>query len=240
MGPERLTFFLQSRLPHTGRHLAILAYDTMVAGLCFVLAVFLRYGTLDLSEERFSAIYQSAPLFALIAGACFVIFGVYRHVWRYSSTDSMVQIMRAVTTALFIFVAVTFVVDRVESIPRSTPVILWFVLMVILGGSRMIYRGFAHRRLNGADRLPVLVIGADQGAAMFLRALEADTGSNYKPVGILDRSINDRGRFLHNVPVLGYIGDLKKVSSQLTRRGQAVQRLVVTDYYRAERSRRES
>ena len=55
-------------------------------------------------------------------------------VWRYASTNDVIQITKAVTVAVLVFLPVMFLWSRAEFLPRSFLVINWFVLIALLGG----------------------------------------------------------------------------------------------------------
>lgn len=229
-----LRWRLGGLLPASPRQLVIVAHDLVMAALSFAFAVILRFGTAELEPERIDALVQGVPLFTLVAGLSFLYFGVHREVWRYASTSNLLTIMQASTVAILVFFLVSFTVDRTHGIPRSVPLIQWFVLIVMLGGPRFLYRLLVQYRARerrdarGMGPIPVLLVGAQEGAALFLRALQQETRQLYRAVGILDVTRGDRGRQILDVPVLGTMDDLPRALRQLEVRGQRPQKIVVT------------
>jgi O-antigen biosynthesis protein WbqV len=221
-------------LPTSPRQLIVLAHDLLMAALSYVLAYMLRYGTTDLGPERTEALIQGTILFTLIAFVVFLfLFDFYREVWRYTSLRSLVTIIKATSFAIAMFFMVSYLVDRGEHLPRSVPIIQWFILIVMLGGPRFFYRVNAHqqgrlRRRGSYAPVPVLLIGTDDLAALFLRALEHDAEPLYRVVGILDPQSGERGREIAGVPVLGGLSAIETAIAQLDKRGRRPQRLVVT------------
>src|SRR3546814_13222246 len=110
-------------------------------------------------------------LFTAVCGIVFLTTGLYRGVWRYASMNDLVAIVKAVSLSLAVFLPVTFLITRLDSLPRSWLVITWFVLIFLLGAPRMLYRVFkdqGFRHLLERDRhrrVPVLLIGAGDAAA---------------------------------------------------------------------------
>ena len=49
----------------------------------------------------------------------FTLFGLPRMVWRYCAMDDMIRIGQAVIVTLLLFVAVQFVITRLDDFPRS-------------------------------------------------------------------------------------------------------------------------
>ncbi|MDX6752460.1 nucleoside-diphosphate sugar epimerase/dehydratase [Geminicoccaceae bacterium 1502E] len=241
LGAAVLRWRIASRLPASPRQLVIVAHDLVVAALSFAMAVILRFGTTELGPERIDALVQGVPLFTLVAGLCFLYFGVHREVWRYASTSNLLTIMQASTVAVLVFFLISFTVDRTHGIPRSVPLIQWFVLIVMLGGPRFLYRLLVQYRgrqnAEGMGPIPVLLVGAEEGAALFLRALQHETRQLYRAVGILDMVRGDRGRQILDVPVLGTVEELPRALRQLEVRGLRPQKIVVTVPLGGERMR---
>ena len=206
------------------------SHDIVMAAASFLVAFYLRIGDALFSFSP-DFLINSTLLFTFAAAAVFWPMGLYRGIWRYASMNDMVQIIKAVTLVVLIYVPVMFVVSRAEDLPRSQPFINWFVLIAMLGGPRFIYRllkdGRLDFRFERVARVPVLLIGAGDAAETFIRAT-ARGGAAYRVVGILDEKGSRVGRRIHDVPVLGGLGDLTSVVESIRRRGEGVQRVVIT------------
>ena len=228
---------LRDWLPHGSRQWVIVAHDLVMAALSFAAAFVLRFGTADLEPARLAALLQGIPLFAVIAAVSFTVFGVYREVWRYASIGNLLNIMKAATLAILIFFLAAFTLNLSREIPRSVPIIQWFILIVMVGGPRLTYRLMAKRRqslleIDGSPRpprIPVLLIGAGEAAALFIRALDQDPRALYRATGLIGDDRAERGRYIHGVPVLGTLDELLTAVQALERRGCRPQRLVVTE-----------
>jgi O-antigen biosynthesis protein WbqV len=61
----------------------------------------------------------------------------------------------------------------------------------------------------------VLLIGACDGAAQFIRAMSSDRDAPYRVVGVLDEIGNYLNRSIHNVPVLDTVDQLERVIDRL-------------------------
>ncbi|HEX7967465.1 MAG TPA: nucleoside-diphosphate sugar epimerase/dehydratase, partial [Stellaceae bacterium] len=172
--------------------------------------------------------------FTGIAAAIFWWTGLYRGIWRYASLPDLLALLRAVTIVVLVFFPVMFVVTRLAEMPRSLVGIEWLVLMALLGGPRFAYRLFKDRSLghmldrgNRSTAIPVLLIGARDGAAMFIREMASDPDRLYRVVGIVSDSGSRVGRQLGGVPVLGTLDDLPQVVARLDQRDERPQRLIL-------------
>ena len=216
----------------SGRGLVAFAHDIIVAGFSFIVAMYLRVGAADY-KVSFELLLEGAIVMALIGGIIFWLSGLYRGVWRYASLDDLMAITRAATISMLFFLLVMFVWSRMDAVPRSVPFINWFILMALLGGPRFIYRFWKDQRIDlsmtsNSNRVPVLVIGASDGADQFLRGLRQTGDSGYTVVGILSEHSERVGRTIRGVDVIGTIEDLEKTFVNLKSKGLAPQRLILS------------
>ena len=215
------------------RRLIIIAHDIFMAAISFVLTLLLRMGeavyTLPLDF-----IIQGTVIFTVIAATAFWYMGLYRGIWRYASMNDVIQITKAVTVAILVFLPVMFLWSRAEFLPRSFPVINWFVLIALLGGPRFVFRLIKDRRLEfmiepaGKGGIPVLLVGAGDAAETFIREMARQRSSAYRIAGVLDEKGRRVGRHIHNVPVLGTPESLPAVLRRLALRNVHPQRLIAT------------
>lgn len=218
-------------MPLKRSHIAAI-HDICMAALSFVLALFLRLG------HDFLTQYQHfLPSIILFTGVCAVVFsimGLYRGIWRYASLQDLFSIARAVTIATLVFVPLLFMLTRLESFPRSVLVINWMVLLVFLGGPRLLYRMIKDKSLsvnflkNSADsRIPVLLVGVGDNAVNFIRETSRKNSSQYRVVGLVDNNKSNHGRQIHGVKVYGGFGNIPKTIRKLKKAGQAPRRIIL-------------
>ncbi|ARJ66578.1 nucleotide sugar dehydratase [Magnetospirillum sp. ME-1] len=210
-------------------------HDVFMAALSFVLALYLRLGDdawiwwdrLDLG--------LATALFSLVAATVFLSQRLYRGVWRYASVNDMLALARAATLTILVFLLLLFLTSRLQSLPRSVLFINWFVLMALLGGPRFVYRMFKDHRQSRKRaesdhvRVPVLLVGAGDEAELFLRAARSPD-AEYRAVGLLSSRGARVGRHIHGIDVLGSTDEMADVVTSLRQKGQAPQRLVITDH----------
>jgi O-antigen biosynthesis protein WbqV len=132
-----------------------------------------------------------------------------------------------------VFLVLMFTITRLETLPRSLPLINWFVLIALLGAPRFIYRMFKDRRIEfkfereDRQRVPVLLVGAGDAAELFLREV-ARGESNYAVLGMISTTASRVGRNIHGTDILGLIEDIPDVVERLKNDGRAPQKLVIT------------
>jgi FlaA1/EpsC-like NDP-sugar epimerase len=92
----------------------------------------------------------------------------------------------------------------VPHVPRSVLLLHPLILILLMGGSRFMYRTWKEQRVlsvRAALGKPVLVLGAGTAAHSLLR--ELGRSAEWSVVGLLDDDPAKRGRSLADVPILG-------------------------------------
>jgi O-antigen biosynthesis protein WbqV len=214
---------------------ASLAYlhDVLMTGIAFAVALYLRVGSEGIAEYR-DALELGVPVAMAIGAVVYRVLGLYRGIWRYASMPDMAQMVKAASAVSAATVLALFLLNRLEMVPRSAPLIQWFVLLVLLGGPRFAYRLLKDRRIawdeadRRAGRVPLLLLGATDEADQLIRALSANPHAAYWVAGVLDEKGRRVGRWIQGVPVLGDLDALARVVRDLEAAGVQPQRLVVT------------
>jgi len=211
---------------------AAFGHDVVMAAISFLLSFILRVGE-GVSTYSWKLLLGYDLAFAAIAAGVFWWTGLYRGIWRYASLPDLLGLLRAVTVVVLLFFPAMFMLTRLDELPRSLPGINWLVLMALLGGPRFAYRaykdgGLTHVLERGDPGIPVLLIGAREGAAMFIREMKSDPDRLYRVVGIVSGTDARVGRDLVGVPVLGRIEELPLVVARLDERGLRPQRLIIS------------
>jgi O-antigen biosynthesis protein WbqV len=208
-------------------------HDVVMAGLSFVLAQALRQDGVAFSLAS-TELWSGTALFMAVAATAFAGLDLYRGVWRYASLNDTVQIVKAASLTVAVFFPLLFLFTRLEDLPRSSLIINWLILMVLLGGPRIVYRVFKDRRLDtvmakhAGRRIPVMLVGAGDAAEQFIRSVNRVPEASYTVVGIVDDKETRVGRAIHGVDVMGTVADLPAAVERLKKRGQRPQRLILT------------
>ncbi len=219
---------------HSSRAGIAFAHDMVMAGLSLVASLWLRLGDRLWTAWSVDRLVFTALLFSVCAGLVFLSLRLYRGIWRYASINDLINIAKAAVLSVAVFVPALFLANRLADYPRSALALNICVLGMFLGGPRLIYRYLKDRRQGeagqktGGRRVPVLLVGADDPAELFIRAT-ARADAQYQTVGMLSDQLDRMGRNIHGVPVLGRIDDLEQVVADLKQAGSAPERLVVTD-----------
>lgn len=227
-----LTVFkiLNRLLPHSIGWLAF-GYDLLASGAALLLSLYLRLGG-GMQDMPTSLLAGYTLSFMAVAGGVFLSTRLYRRIWEYLSLQDLIVLMRAVTITVILFTGFVFVATRLEGIPRSVPIIVWFILPFFLGGARALYRillekNLISRLLDGGSPIDILLAGAGSEADIFLRALRRGH-EPYRVLGIVSGSATRVNRVIGGVPVVGTFQDIQTVVQGLKAKGFAPSRLVIT------------
>jgi O-antigen biosynthesis protein WbqV len=208
-------------------------HDGLMAALSFVLSLYLRVGDSIWLQDPV-VLAEDTALFTLLVLGFLRWTGVYRGIWRYASLNDLFGIGRAALFSVLVYTLALFLLTRLEGQPRSTLAINWFVLVALLAVTRIGYRLFRDGRLDrvferdAAKHIPVLLIGASDGAELFISEMRRDRHANYEAVGIVGLNNTRVGRSIHRVPVLGTLDALPTIIERLTEQDRRPQRLILT------------
>lgn len=166
------------------------------------LAYYLRVGEfISLSSQTEFAVGANLAIgvSVVLSLPIFLVAGLYRAVFRYSSWPALLTVAWAV--GLFgIFFAVIFTVIGIDGVPRTVGIIQPILLLFFIGASRAFARfwlGDQYRRFLGqAARQKVLIYGAGHAGQQVAAALAGS--SELQVVGFLDDE-----RYLHRQTING-------------------------------------
>ncbi|WP_428375732.1 polysaccharide biosynthesis protein [Lichenicoccus sp.] len=175
------------------------------------------------------------PLWFLAGGAITLLVGgapfrMPQQYWRFSGVADLLSIAGGSVLSAALF-ALLFHVTGFPLPSVTFPVIHAMVLLLMLGGLRIVYRlSQAKRvRLSAEAVQPVLLIGADEPADLFLRAIGRDRSSPLRILGLLALGGHQAGRRIRGHSILGTVRDAGLVLDRLAAAGRAPRALVVTE-----------
>ena len=150
-------------------------------------------------------------LFGLPAGVAALLLpgwalGLPRQYWRFASLPDLLASSAAAVVAATLFWAVLHGAGAWRPPNLAFPAIHALLLAALLAAPRIVARLRHAGRAGPLSDTPaqnVLVVGAGDGADLFLRALSRERGVAYRVMGILSLRERQMGRRIHGVAVLG-------------------------------------
>lgn len=205
----------------------------LICNIDGILSIIAFYGAYWLRLESFPAepiINTIVVFFASIFS--FVLLGVYKRIWRYSSTDDLIIITKATLMTVILTAFSLFLMTRLEDMPRSTMIIYFILLTILSGGIRISYRLLRDKTLapihNINERIKVILIGAADEAEALIRTSHKPDGP-YHILGIFDNDKNKWGRKIRDVDIIGPIDNIFISKSNLLLKSQKITKIIITD-----------
>ncbi len=195
------------------RTLLAIFHDIAAAVLAWYVAYSLRFN-LEIPGYYMSQLAASLYIVIPLQTLIFWGFGLYKGIWKYASIPDLKKILYAVSTGMVSIPTLMYMVHNPVGIPRTVFILYPILLLLFMGGSRVIYRSWKERRLSGlSSRKPVLVLGANDAAANLVKSLERS--SEWRVIGLLDNDPKRHDRMIHGVKVLGSIESLQDTAKSL-------------------------
>lgn len=197
-----------SRVP-LQRIAALVIMDMMSILLVSFAALYIRY---DFSFQDIDPMFFKHCENLLIPNIIgtlffFVLWKLYRSVWRYASANELVNIVGATACASIAqFIYCKFTDNRM---PRSYSVLYFFLLTLAISCIRFGYRILRiinNKRLNlvGRDHCAnVMIIGAGAGGDMILKEIENSRYLSMRAKCIIDDQPGCHGKLMRGVPIVG-------------------------------------
>ena len=203
----------------------------LICNIDGILSIIAFFGAYWLRLE----IFPATPIVStIIVFSCtifsFILFGVYKRIWRYSSTDDLLIITKATLISVILAAFAFFLTTRLENMPRSTMLIYFILLTILSGGSRITYRLIRDKTLapinNINERINVLLIGASDEAEALIRSSHKPDGP-YHIIGIFDNDKNKLGRKIRGVDIIGSIEKVYETNSFI--KEKKITKIIIAD-----------
>ena len=195
------------------RSLAAFFHDIGMAIIAWYSAYLLRFNfniPIDFSVSLWIVALFVIPLQTIF----FVQFGLYKGVWRFASLPDLKRILLAIASSSVTIVALLYMFKPTAIVvPRSVLVLDPLLLLIMMGGSRFLYRSWKEHQIYGLNQMrgePVLVLGAGDAAIALVKDLQRS--QEWRVIGLLDDDIDIQGREVMGVKVLGKVDQLASVA----------------------------
>ncbi|MDQ3712113.1 MAG: glycosyl transferase [Acidobacteriota bacterium] len=186
--------------------------DAALIALAYYGSYVLIFGNFEASEN-WTLFVKSLPILIVLKLSAFLVVGVYRGIWRYTSIRDIVTFFKGVSLGSVLSVLAILLLYRFEFFSRAVFIVDGLLLLFALAGSRMAFRVF--RQLlpaaNVGDGCKILIYGAGDGGELVLRELKNNPDWNYAPVGFVDDDPLKVGKVIHGLKVYGSNGSLKTI-----------------------------
>ena len=168
------------KLPRKTKQGIIFIFDLIaIVGVLFIsFAVRLGYWFYPAGDSDLLLVIFAAPILAL---PIFYRFGFYHEVVRYVGFKAIWHIFQGVSFYATLWGLITFMA-AIEFIPRSVILINWLLVLLVIAGSRLLFRWLLSEGNRNSSN--ILIYGAGSAGRQLSTAL--NESKEYKPVAFID------------------------------------------------------
>jgi len=193
------------------KRIIVVCIDLLIIVICYSLAFMLRF-EFDIPNSFFLTMLKTLPLIIFLRLSCFWLFGLYRGIWRFASTEDLISILKASTTSSMLIVFILYLINQFTGYPRSVFIIDWLLLVITIGGFRFSIRLSKEIMISSKDLgKRTLIVGAGGAGESILHEMIKNRKLAYNPIGLIDDDSLKKGRKLHGIEVLGGRKDIPAI-----------------------------
>jgi len=182
------------------KRLIMMLFDTICVVIVLLGSFSIRLEYWYWPKEDIYWFIFGAPVIAI---PVFISFRLYRSVVRYIGVQALASIGQAVTLYSVIWGLLGYMAN-IEGIPRSVILINWMLILIAIGGSRIIARWvFTDEKFfSNRKKTNVIIYGAGSAGRQLSHALQLSI--EYKHVAYIDDNLAKDGTYINNIPVFSY------------------------------------
>ncbi|MGX5631093.1 polysaccharide biosynthesis protein [Bacillus thuringiensis] len=138
------------------------------------------------------------------------IYKLYNKAWEYASIGELKQIFKAITLSILVTAMVQQIINH--DIYVRILAIAWMLHLLLIGGSRFVWRMFRDTYITKAnDKKRTLIIGAGSAGTMVVRQLQHNKEADLYPIAFVDDDRNKQKLEIYNVPVVGTTNHIQEI-----------------------------
>jgi lipopolysaccharide/colanic/teichoic acid biosynthesis glycosyltransferase len=211
-----------------------MSVDLLLVAFATFVALLLREN-FNLVHDKLIGTAPYAGFCLISASAVFFIAGLDRTPWRYSSVADQAQIVVLTVLVILLALLFTFIVNRLDGVSRSLPVLQGILIVSTLVSARVAARlrftrqarfsssGTSNRHLHET----VLVVGVNAVSELFMRCVQEFASQQIEVAGVVAEEPTLRGRTIQHKPILGTVQELQNILRSLEVHGVCVDKIVV-------------
>lgn len=204
----------------------ILTVDAIILIFSFFLAHLIRFD-FSIPPEMFNKMVSILPYVCLLKLFFFFFFDLYRGMWRYTSLNDLMNVVKATTASMFCIIVAILYMNRFENVSRSVFIIDWcltvFFVLALRLAARLYFERFSAkidgkivfevlRRIfwrSNKKGTNVIIIGAGNCGEKIVREIHDNWAIQYNVLAFLDDDERKIGRKIHGIPVLSKIDQIE-------------------------------
>jgi len=212
--------------------LVVLAMDVILLACSWYLAHLLRFN-FNIPPDSAAVMARLLPVVLLIKIVTFYFFNLYRGMWRYTSLNDLINMVKAASISSLFIVALMGFTHGFTGFARAVFIIDWVLTIFFISGYRAGIRIFFW--VGGKDRTArissfnpfrkgeeekgrekrLLIIGAGDCGEKIFREIQENASLRYSVIGFVDDDEAKVGKQIHGIPVLGTTGELRGIKEKV-------------------------
>ncbi len=199
--------FIEKNAPKN-RIALLVILDLILITLSGFLALYIRFdfrfSRMDMTYVRYELRYL--PVSLVLTIVLFVLFKLYRSVWRFASTTELLNVIGACSVSLVLQIVIMACLKM--RMPVSYYLMKYVILITGIGSLRFAYRilrMLQEKRtgLRGDARKNTMVVGAGEAGAMIIKEFQNSRYLDQKVCCVIDDNTAKHGKYLRGVKIVG-------------------------------------
>jgi lipopolysaccharide/colanic/teichoic acid biosynthesis glycosyltransferase len=201
--------------------------------LCVCAAPWLAFALRDTRFLHAELLHQGIIYWAIsLSAGLFILYssGIGSIICKYFSASDCKRIILTAFVSVSIASTLAFTVTRLDTIPRSLPIIQFFLLGLLLIVGRLVRAGMTQREESVGSKLDenIILVGANHIATFYIRLIEKCGSGHQRVLAIVDPNPRLRNQTLGGRRVIGAPEDLPAILREYETHGMQIRKLVVT------------
>ena len=189
-----------------GSYISILAIDTGLAGLSYVLSNFVRFGGEIPPENKVILVQMLVPVY-LIRGATFMLYGTPRQIPGYFSFHEVGIVLRSLFIGSLLILGFAFLTNlRTHS--RAIFMIDTAFLAVLLLGYRWLWTWLKQTSQGTPGKPRIVLVGVNDETVWAIETFNRLKDKVCDIVGVVDTDSKRRGHRIAGVEIIGLAGEM--------------------------------
>lgn len=211
--------FIEKNAPRN-RIALLVILDLLIITVSGFLALYIRF---DFQFSKMEMAYvdrelKYLPINLMITLLLFVLFKLYRSVWRFASANEFLNVISACSVSTLIQIVIMSVMKM--RMPVSYYMMKYVILIVGVGSLRFAYRilrMLQEKRmgLRKDSRRNTMVVGAGEAGAMIIKEFQNSRYLDQKVCCVIDDNEAKQGKYLRGVKIMGGRDDIRYLAHEL-------------------------
>ncbi len=192
------------------RRLVEVLVDFAIICASFLAAYLLQVGGSGTPVQR-DVFLAALPVLLGVRYVLYVIFQIYRRVWRFADVRDIAALAIATALAAPIALGIVAATRSLQDFPPEVFLVDALICAAVVAASRLTVRLLPRLAalVRRDEQVRVLIVGAGRSGRMLVRELQETPGQ--RVVGFVDDNARVRGRRVHGVKVLGALDEARRI-----------------------------